>query len=341
MSTSTRRSAVTASVVICAYTMGRWDDLTAAVKSAYSGSVRPNQIVLAIDYNDELLARVRQHVSAHIPVPVTVVANSHRKGLSGNRNSAIEASDHEVVVFLDDDAVATPRWLETTLAHYAHDHVLGVGGAAAPVWPERQSTRPATLPAAPGEYGDLDWVVGCSYHGQPTSTANVRNLMGCNMSFRRSIFTRTQGFSEALGRIGKTPLGCEETELCIRVHQLEPTRSILFEPAAMVWHHVSPDRTTWKYLVRRCFGEGVSKAAVAAMVDPGLALQSERSYVIHVLGKAFLRELRQVPRGRFRGFLGAAAIGIGLAATTAGYVRGLMGRRRRPKDVADVPLLVS
>ena len=43
--------------------------------------------------------------------------------------------------------------------------------------------------------------------------------MGCNMSFRREVFERIGGFAEEIGRIGKNPLGCEETELCIRARQ--------------------------------------------------------------------------------------------------------------------------
>ena len=84
-----------------------------------------------------------------------------------------------------------------------------VGGVAHPHWPTWPSggRRPRLLPGAGRTTGDatgeLDWVVGCTYTGQPTAQAEVRNLMGCNMSFRREVFERVGGFAEDIGRIGQ------------------------------------------------------------------------------------------------------------------------------------------
>lgn len=48
------------SVVICAYTLERWSQLSAAVSSALTQSIRPHEVLLVIDHNDELLQRARQ-----------------------------------------------------------------------------------------------------------------------------------------------------------------------------------------------------------------------------------------------------------------------------------------
>jgi hypothetical protein len=153
----------------------------------------------------------------------------------------------------------------------------------------------------------------------------VRNLMGCNMSFRRTVFAQIGGFNEGLGRVGKIPLGCEETELCIRASQANPGTRILFEPAALVRHHVSPDRRTWKYLVRRCYAEGLSKAAIAGLVGKQDALSTERGYATRVLPRAVGRELSAAARpgdaDRSRSVRGAAAVVLALGATVVGYLR--------------------
>jgi GT2 family glycosyltransferase len=146
--------------------------------------------------------------------------------------------------------------------------------------------------------------------------------MGCNMSFRRSLVESIGGFSEDLGRIGKTPLGGEETEFCIRARQRDPGALIIFEPLARVHHRVSSDRTRWKYVISRCYSEGLSKAVVARLVGRDAALESERRYVSQVLWRAFLRELAKAGRGQRAGAAGAAAIVVGLGVTTAGYIRG-------------------
>jgi hypothetical protein len=158
--------------------------------------------------------------------------------------------------------------------------------------------------------------------------------MGCNMSLRAEVFKRVGGFAEDIGRIGKNPLGCEETELCIRASQAykkdgRPAR-ILFEPRAAVDHRVSEDRVHWEYLRRRSWAEGLSKAAVAGLVGSDDALSTERGYVAAVLPKGVLRELlRRRPKS-------AAAIVYCLGWTAAGYLRG-----RLPGATAHVRLPAS
>lgn len=314
-------AAPTVSVIVCAYTERRWQDLCESVQSVLEQTVPPMQLLVVVDHNDVLLQKARQRFGALKPdhMTVSVLANDHLQGLSGARNCGIESAHGEVLAFLDDDASADPRWLEFMVEHYADQHVMGVGGSAQPRWPVGIG-RPATLPAPRGaERGELDWVVGCTYEGLPVGAAAVRNLMGCNMSMRARAFRQVGQFNEDLGRIGRTPLGCEETELCIRVAQAVPDASFVFEPRARAAHRVSPDRLTWSYLFSRCYAEGVSKAAVSRMVGQDAALESERRYVAAVLPRAVLREILHVTP---RHLLGAGAILVGTATTVAGYLRG-------------------
>ncbi|WP_435159159.1 glycosyltransferase [Amycolatopsis sacchari] len=308
-------------VVLCAYTERRWDDLVAGLSSLRAQTVRPGEIILVVDHNPELERRA----AAEFP-DVLVVPNAGRRGLSGARNTAIELAKGEVVAFLDDDAVPEPDWLEQLLAGYRDPRVLAVGGSARPVWPDGE--RSPLLPARGDGTGELDWVVGCTYTGQPTAETPVRNLMGCNMSFRREAFQLAGLFTEDLGRVGRTPLGCEETELCIRLHQASPGSVVLFRPEAVVRHRVTPDRLTWGYLRRRGWGEGVSKALVSRSVGADAALATERDYLSRVIPAALLRELGRLLRGRGSGALGVLALCLVVGSTAAGYARGKLSRRR-------------
>ena len=317
----------TTAVVVCAYTTKRWDDLEQSLLSVAAQQPRPDELWLVVDHNDVLEARARRELVRVLP-SLRVIANQRKQGLSGARNTALEVVGADVVVFLDDDAAAEQGWLAALTAPYADPDVIAVGGVAKPAWPAGEA-RPVTLPSSgPDEdwsvRGELDWVVGCTYTGQPQHQAEVRNLMGCNMSFRRAVFAAVGGFSEDLGRVGTVPLGCEETELCIRARAVFPQGSIVMEPLARVRHHVSTDRLTWSYLRRRCYAEGVSKAAVAAMVGREGALSTERAYAGRVLPAGALRELRTVlvAGHRRRGLAGAAAIAGGLVVTATGYLRG-------------------
>ena len=175
--------------------------------------------------------------------------------------------------------------------------------------------------------GELDWVVGCTYQGQPTTLQPVRNLMGCNMSFRRRVFDQVGGFGEDLGRVGKVPLGCEETELCIRAQQKLPGTVILYEPRARVHHRVTPERMRWRYFRSRCYSEGLSKAVVAARAGNGDGLSSEREYALRTLPRGVLRGMSEAVRGReLAGMVRGLAIVAGLLMTTAGYAVGLVRR---------------
>lgn len=305
-----------ATVVICVYTEKRWDDIVAAVGSVQAQDVRAAEVLVVVDHNPALLDRAREAFGEN----VWVLPNAHRQGLSGARNTAVAAASGDVVVFLDDDAAARPGWLGALLGPYADPDVVAVGGVAHPVFPE---ARPGLLPTGgttADATGELDWVVGCTYTGQPTTQAEVRNLMGCNMSVRREVFARVGGFAEDLGRIGRNPLGCEETEFCIRVRQIYRRMGrgarIVFEPAAQVDHRVGDDRVRWAYLRRRSWSEGLSKAAVSQLVGRDDALSTERAYVATVLPGAVVRELRA---GRPAS---ALAVVTALGATAAGYLRG-------------------
>ncbi|ROS61997.1 glycosyl transferase family 2 [Frigoribacterium sp. PhB160] len=301
-------SSPSVSVVVCAYTEDRWADLEQSVESVR----RPDgstEVVLVIDYNDALLARSRDRWD-----DVLVIPNEFRQGLSGARNTGVARSRGDVVAFLDDDATAAADWLDLLTIQFADPSVVGVGGHATPVWPE-----------GGGELypPELLWVVGCSHRGLPTTTSDVRNVIGCSMAFRREAILSVGGFNPDTGRVGKIPLGCEETELCIRVRQADPTARIVLEPRADVRHHVTPDRVTWAYLRRRGFYEGVSKAALSRQLGSGDALSSESDYLRRVIPAAVVRELRATGRG---GATRAAALVTVVSATVLGYAVGSLRR---------------
>jgi hypothetical protein len=235
-----------------------------------------------------------------------------------------------IIVFLDDDAVPADDWLSSLIAAYDDPAVVGVGGAVEPRWQGRRQ-RPAWFPP------EFDWVVGCTYQGMPQITAPVRNLIGCNMSFRREVFERVAVFQSGIGRVGTRPLGCEETEICIAISQRCPGTVLLYVPRARVQHRVPPERMRWAYFRARCHAEGLSKALVARAVGAGDGLASERAYTLRTLPRGVVRGLMDAARhGDLAGLARAGAIVAGLAITTLGYLKGSSDfRLRRGKGCHD------
>jgi GT2 family glycosyltransferase len=309
------------SVVICSYTEERWDLLMAAVDSVRAQTVQPQQTIVVVDYNVDLYKRLIFTVD-----DVVILENTGAKGLSGARNTGAAAATAGVVAFLDDDAVAAPDWLERLGSLYDDPDVLAVGGRVVPQW---EAGRPDYF----GE--ELDWIVGCTHRGMPKVAAEVRNVIGANMSFRSQVLQTVGGFNTALGRQNSLPLGCEETEICIRAAIGSPGGRVVYEPAALVNHFVPAQRGTLGYMLRRAWSEGISKALVSKIVGHKRALGPERRYVRSTLPRAVASGIAGKVRGTDpAGLRRAMATTAVLAVTTCGYIRG----RRLPLDPADAGL---
>ncbi len=300
--------AVSVSVVICAYTEARWDDLVAAVRSVQLQDPTP-EVIVVIDHNDALFDRVRIEI-----LGIKVIVNTGRRGLSGARNAGVAVATGDIVAFLDDDAEAEDQWLPRLVETYRDGDVLGVGGSVTPNW---SGTRPRWFPP------EFDWVVGCSYHGMPETRAPVRNFIGTNMSFRRAALVASGGFDSELGRVGADANGCEETELCIRMVGQGGGR-LIYEPSARVTHQVPAARATWRYFARRCYQEGRSKAVVARLVGQDQALATERSYLRGVIPRRVVQCLTSRTGG---GLAMAVAVVVGVVAEGLGYATATLAPR--------------
>jgi GT2 family glycosyltransferase len=306
-----KQSKVDVSVIICAYTLERWDDLVAAVESVRHQTALPREIIVVIDHNPALLERAHDYFLGAI-----VVENEAMRGLSGARNSGIAAAQGAVLAFMDDDAIAAPDWLSQLSAAYTDSNVIGVGGMIEPLW---QAGRPSWFPT------EFDWVVGCVYRGMPETAAPVRNLIGANMSFRRMVFDELGTF-----RLG---YGCDETDFCIRVRQRWPEKVLLYTPSAKVIHQVPASRANWGYFRSRCYFEGGSKAVVSWLVGAQDGLSSERAYTVRTLPLGIIHGLKDALFNRKQaGLERAGAIIAGLALTTSGYLVSLLSVREAARQ---------
>ena len=81
------------SVIICAYTLDRWNDLLAAIASVQTQSLPALEIIVVIDHNPDLLSWLRRSADSR----VAVIPNAQTQGLSGARNKIGRASCRERV----------------------------------------------------------------------------------------------------------------------------------------------------------------------------------------------------------------------------------------------------
>ncbi|HWC86064.1 MAG TPA: glycosyltransferase [Solirubrobacteraceae bacterium] len=302
------------SVIVCAYTAARFDALRAVVGALADQTLEPTEVVVIIDHNPGLLERVRRELPG-----VKAQPNASRRGLSGARNTGVTVASSPIVAFLDDDALPARDWLARLVAPYEDADVMATGGRCEPDW---LAGRPRWFPE------EFDWVVGCTYRGLPRQPAEVRNPIGASMSFRRCALDATGVFREDMGRVGRIPLGCEETELAIRLRRLLPSSRIMYVPGAAVSHLVPAERGRFQYFLARCHAEGISKALVSDVAGSGHALASERHYTYGVLPRGLLRGFVDALGGDVAGLARTGAIVIGLTVTVLGYLRGSVVRGR-------------
>lgn len=307
-------------VIVCAFTRRRLQATIACIEAVLSQSAPPAAVVVVVDHNEELRAELERACSDR---RVRVLSNPRERGLSHARNAGLEHCTTPLVAFVDDDAIPDPGWLAGLRAALGRDGVVAAGGHARPRWLQEPP---------PWLADELLWTVGCSYAGM-VREGPARNPLGCNMAFRTDVFARVGGFDPAVGRLGSKPLGCEETELCLRTMRDRPQAGIVIVEGAEVEHLVTAERCRRRYVLQRCFYEGISKALVRLLADSA-ALDTERGHLTRALPAATLRALRAVPREGTAAAVRAALIPASVVAAACGYVLGRAAFAVRPPRTA-------
>jgi len=298
------------SVIICVYTMERLQDIREAVGSVLAQTLKPHEVIVAVDHNKELFHKLQSELSPQ----VKLVLNEGPRGLSETRNVGVRSSTGEIVAFIDDDAMADRSWLEDLTKHFSDPLVAAVGGTVMPQWLNGKRLR--------WFLEELDWVVGCTYKGLPLNGNRVRNVLGCNMAFKTGVVKQVGFFSTEVGRFGKTQGVGEEAEICLRIKHEMPEAQILHEHRAVTYHKVPAWRLSLRYSAQRSYNEGLYKRLVKDFSpDSSLKpLSTEYSYLRHLLFAAIPQGLRRFYKPWALAQVGA--IMISMAATGIGYLAG-------------------
>lgn len=201
-------------------------------------------------------SRIVDQLRDAIPLGVTLrQINEETLGLSWARNRGLQEASHELIAFLDDDAIALPGWLAAIQRAFLLSPSIGVvGGPVLPDWPG----------ASPPRWLD-DSILG--YFSILDHGPRVRRLFGsddwlagANIAFRRSCLMAVGGFSTRLGRCGGFLLSSEEYEAMCRL--TEAGSEAWYCPTMRVLHRIHPERMSRQWLLRRAFWQGVSDVIV-------------------------------------------------------------------------------
>ena len=311
-------SAADVSVVVACHDDKRIDLLERCVNSALRQDAPPREVVIAVDNNKELYARLRAEY--RFRPAVNVVANMGSQGASATRNCGVLAARSPIVAFLDDDVVADPGWLSQLIAPLADPAVVGTGGGARPRW---EGVKPRWFP------DEFLWAVGASFKGMPTRTSAVRNVWSENMAVRRSQFLACGGFLDGFGKRHDVSRP-EDTELCVRFARRSGDHWV-YVPGAQVEHFVPAHRSTLRFFLRRCHSEGRGKVEMRHIGHARLS--SERSYALRTVPAALGRYAWQVVHGQGAAVLRFGVVLAGCLAAATGALQSWRTPAVQPLEV--------
>ena len=236
------------SVVICSYNRAAY--IGGALDSLYQQTAsKDNFEVIVVDNNstddtEQVVAKWRaenQEGNFHY-------STETNQGASFARNTGAAAAKGQWLCFMDDDAIATPTYIENIIQHiHAKPEAIGFGGRIIPKYipsePKWMSYYVSSL------VGNFDYA--------PTACAfeNGKYPIESNMIVKKEVYDSIGGFNTQIpGVVGTLRIGGEGKELFYKILALGHT--IYYDPSICVHHVVEVKKLTPEYMYRVASGIG-------------------------------------------------------------------------------------
>jgi glycosyltransferase involved in cell wall biosynthesis len=236
------------SAIIC--THNRADYLGAAIDSLLNQTYGNYEVVVVDNASTD---DTRSVVNARLPHPQLIYIYEEQLGLSHARNRGAAVARGDILAYLDDDAEASPDWLQTLSQIFAdYPKAAIAGGRVTLQWPPGVSPPRWLSDGLAENLGAYD--LG-------TTVAAIHDLgatpRGLNYAIKKSFLKEIDGFNPQLGRVGKNLLSNEE--LYMTQQALLQGAEVWYVPQALVKHHVAPERLAPSWFLRRSWWQGVSE----------------------------------------------------------------------------------
>jgi len=169
-----------------------------------------------------------------------------KKGQSNARNTGLQHSSGDIILFTDDDIVPSNDWIDQMVAPLESRRCAAVTGRIT-LAPELM--RPWLTPIQ-------RWWLACSDDARPRD--GVREMIGANMGFRREVLEKVPRFDPELG---PGALGFADDTLFSR-QLARAGYTIEYVPAASIVHHLDPSRLRRRYWLNDAAKRGRTAAYV-------------------------------------------------------------------------------
>ncbi|MGB0103083.1 MAG: glycosyltransferase [Candidatus Sulfotelmatobacter sp.] len=186
-------------------------------------------------------------------VPVRYVCEK-TQGRSAALNAGIAVARADIIAFTDDDVILHPAWLSSLKNTFDRFGCAAVAGRVVPSW---NHPKPSWLEME-GQFAVVNFDLGDEIKEVRTPP------LGANSAFRKEIFVKYGLFRLDLGvRGSKHTITCDDTEFGSRL--IDAGEKIVYDPGAVIYHPVDPERTTKKYFLSWYYYNGVSLTRTAGL----------------------------------------------------------------------------
>ncbi|QUY42726.1 glycosyltransferase family 2 protein [Acaryochloris marina] len=224
---SPAHSDLSVSLIIC--TRDRPEYLKRCLQSLQQLTSAANEIIVVDNapQDDSTQTLIQQFEGVHYLL-------EPQPGLSHARNTGIQHSQGDIVVFTDDDVCVHPLWLQQLCAGFSSPEIMAVTGIVLPKELETDAQGLFELSYGYLNNGYQPITFETQFFRQHQATAvPVWDIgAGANMAFRRDIFNQLGGFDL---RLGAGAAGCsEDSEMWYRI--LAHGGHCRYLPTAVVYH---------------------------------------------------------------------------------------------------------
>lgn len=234
------------SAIICTHNRDRY--LGKAIDSLLNQTCDAYEILIIDNASTD---NTRQVVEPYLSNPLVRYHYEAQVGLSVARNTGAQLSTAPILAYLDDDAIASPQWLQTFINAYHQDEKLAIsGGKVNLIW---DCTPPSWISEnLSGNLGFYDLGDRQLRIEQPGLTPR-----GLNYAICRKFLDQVGGFDLNLGRVGKNLLSNEELHMTNLA--LQSGWHVSYLPEAIAGHHVAPERVKRGWFLERGWWQGISE----------------------------------------------------------------------------------
>jgi glycosyltransferase involved in cell wall biosynthesis len=202
------------------------------------------------------------------------------QGASFARNTGAKLAKTPWLCFIDDDAIASPHFVENIIKHTKDQpFIVGFGGKIIPKY----------IPAEPKWMSYYVSSLVGNFDYAPTACAfeNGKYPLESNMIVSKKVFDQVGGFNEQIpGVVGTLRIGGEGKELFYKIMALDHT--IYYDPSIMVQHVVEVSKLTPNYLYRVASGIGRGERSRTKAINKSAYINKVFEYLLKLMAALLL-----------------------------------------------------